>query len=254
MSGALLVERRGPVHEITINRPDQRNALNAEVREGLFAAFRAAQADAECRVVILTGAGTRAFSAGADLKEMSELGITVPGPDFTPRLGRNVRLDKPVIAAVNGAAYAGGFLLAQMADLCVASTEATFCIAEAKWSRGAPWSTRLAGMLPRRIYVELMIMAQPISAQRAYDLGMVNRLAEPEHLMDAAREMAEVICQNAPLTVAGHLEVVKLAYALDEAAAEAAADRLFEPIYNSHDAQEGPRAFREGRKPVWQGK
>ncbi|GAA1936340.1 enoyl-CoA hydratase/isomerase family protein [Nocardioides hwasunensis] len=254
MSDALIVERRGQVHEITINRPEQRNALNEEVRNGLFDAFRAAQEDPTCRVVIVTGAGDRAFSAGADLKELAELGITDPGPDFTPRLGRNVQLDKPVIAAVNGAAYAGGFLLAQMADLCVASTNASFCIAEARVGRGAPWSTKLAGLLPRRVYVELLVLADPISAQRAYELGFVNRLVEPDALMGAARELATRICANAPLTVAGHLQVVDLAYRMDEHAAEDAANEVFAPIYHSEDAQEGPRAFRERRAPVWKGR
>ncbi|MBM9465699.1 enoyl-CoA hydratase/isomerase family protein [Nakamurella leprariae] len=251
---ALLVERRGAVLELTINRPESRNALNGEVRTGLFDAFREAESDDDCRVVIVTGAGDRAFSAGADLKEMAELNLTVPPRDFTPRLGRNVHLSKPVIAAVNGAAYAGGFLLAQMADLCVASTNASFCIAEAKVGRGAPWSVRLASMLPRRVYVELLTLAEPISAQRAYDLGLVNRLAEPGCALEVAREMASVICANAPLTVKGHLQVVKLAYEMGEAAAEDAADAIFEPIYHSHDAQEGPRAFRERRAPNWLGR
>lgn len=254
MPEQLVVERRAAVYEITINRPEQRNALNAEVREGLFKAFRAAQADDACRVVIVTGAGERSFSAGADLKEMARLNLKVPPRDFTPRLGRNVHLDKPVIAAVNGAAYAGGFLLAQMADLCVASTTASFCIAEAKWGRGAPWSTPLASMLPRRVYTELLVLAEPISARRAYELGLVNRLVEPTDLMTEARAMADRICANAPLTIRGHLDVVKLAYETGERAAEEAADAIFAPIYNSLDAAEGPAAFREGRKPRWQGK
>jgi enoyl-CoA hydratase len=241
-------------HEIRINRPEKRNALNRAAREGLFAAFRAAQADDRCRAVIVTGTGDRSFCAGADLSEMAATGLTVPPRDFTPRLGINVQLDKPVIAAVNGAAYAGGFLLAQMADLCIASEHATFAISEARWGRGAPWATPLAGMLPRRVMAELLLTAQPISAHRAGELGLVNQVVPHDKLLDQAHELAAVICRNAPLTVGAHLRMVRTSGDIGESAAEAVADEMFRHVYTSRDAQEGPAAFRERREPVWEGR
>lgn len=249
---AVVVTVAGQVHEIRINRPEKRNALNAVAREGLFSAFRAAQADPACRVVIVTGTGDTSFCAGADLVEMSRTGLTVPPRDFTPRLGVNVQLDKPVIAAVNGAAYAGGFLLAQMADLCVAAENATFAITEARWGRGAPWAVPLIDMIPRRAMNELLLTALPISARRAAEIGLVNDVVPLPRLMDRARELAQTICRNAPLTVAAHLKMVKLAGEMGVTAAEAVADELFRPVYESRDAQEGPAAFRERRQPVWE--
>ncbi|WP_181779293.1 enoyl-CoA hydratase/isomerase family protein [Pseudonocardia pini] len=254
MSEEIVVTVEGRVHEIRINRPEKRNALNRAAREGLFAAFRAAQADDTCRAVIVTGTGDVSFCAGADLVEMSRTGLTVPPKDFTPRLGTNVQLDKPVIAAVNGAAFAGGFLLAQMADLCVASENASFAITEAKWGRGAPWAIPLADMIPRRALNELLLTALPVTARRAEVLGLVNDVVPADRLLPRARELAQAICRNAPLTIAAHLKMVKLSGEMGRVAAEAVADELFRSVYESRDAQEGPAAFRERREPVWQGR
>jgi enoyl-CoA hydratase/carnithine racemase len=254
VSDEIVVSVEGRVHEIRINRPEKRNALNRAAREGLFAAFRAAQADDTCRAVIVTGTGDVSFCAGADLVEMSRTGLTVPPKDFTPRLGTNVQLDKPVIAAVNGTAFAGGFLLAQMADLCVASENASFAITEAKWGRGAPWAIPLADMIPRRALNELLLTALPVSARRAEALGLVNDVVPADRLLPRARELAQAICRNAPLTIAAHLKMVKLSGEMGRAAAEAVADELFRSVYESRDAQEGPAAFRERREPVWQGR
>src|ERR1700680_4502812 len=111
----------GPVAWLTINRPEARNALSEAVRVGLFDGVRRFNDDAAARVLVLTGAGDRAFCAGGDLKEMAATELTVPPPDFLPQFGRNITVDKPTIAAVNGVAYAGGFLLGQMWSLCVAA-------------------------------------------------------------------------------------------------------------------------------------
>lgn len=250
----VLYEVDAGVAVITINRPAARNALNRAAREALFAALRNAEADEDCRVVIITGTGDKSFCSGADLKELAADGTKVPGKDFTPRLRKNVDISKPVIAAVNGPAYAGGFLLAQMCDLCVASDSATFAISEAKWGRGAPWAAPLSAMLPQRVMMELLLTAQPLSAQRMYDLGMVNRVVPGEDLLATAREMADTIARNAPLTVAGHLRMTYLCADMGVTAAEEAADEFFSWIYRSEDAQEGPRAFREKRSPAWQGR
>src|SRR5689334_13212214 len=143
MTDVVRYEREGPVAWLTIDRPDARNALNAAVREGLWDATHRFNADDDARVLVLTGAGEQAFCAGADLKEMAKLGLEVPPPDWVPTFGRNVDVPKPTIAAVNGVAYAGGFLLAQMCDLCVAADHARFAVTEAKVGRGSPWAVPL---------------------------------------------------------------------------------------------------------------
>lgn len=242
------------VAEITINRPLKGNALNAAVREGLFDAFRRANDDPDCRVIILTAAGDRVFCAGADLVEMAARGITSPPPNYMPVLHKNVEMTKPVIAAVNGAALAGGFLLVQMCDLVVASRTASFAVTEARRGRGSPWAVPLAQQLPRRVMIELLVTAEPMSAQRAYELGFVNAVAEPAALLDAARTMARGIARNAPLTVKANLRMARFADEMGAHAAELVAEEIFKEVYLSEDAQEGPRAFKEKREPVWRGR
>ena len=239
---------------ITLNRPEQRNALNREVREGLRAAWARFEADPQARIAILTGAGEKAFCAGGDLKEMVETGMRVPPRDFIPSPYDNLELSKPTIAAVNGLAFAGGWLISQNCDLCVASTTAKFAITEVKVGRGSPWAAPLIHMIPQRIMMEIILTGKPITAQRAYEIGLVNRLAEPEGLMDAAIALALEVLEGAPLSVKAGRETVMLATEMGRAAALQAARAAHELTYTSHDAQEGPRAFSEKRKPEWTGK
>ena len=249
---AVRYEVRDGVAWLTIDRPDAHNALSEAVRDGLRAGFARCADDEAAQVLVLTGAGEKAFCAGGDLKEMAATGLTVPPPDYMPHLGRNVTLAKPVIAAVNGIAYGGGFLLAQMCDLCLAAEHARFGITEARWGRGAPWAAPLPWLVPPRVAMELLVTAEPISAQRAYEVGLVNRVVATADLADAAQALGERIAANAPLSV-------RAGKALVYASAEHgwrdgldAGDRLYEHVYLSEDAQEGPRAFREGRPPRWQ--
>jgi enoyl-CoA hydratase/carnithine racemase len=237
---------------ITLNRPAQRNAINAGMRQGLFDAWARFEADRDLRVAILTGAG-EAFCAGADLKEMAETGLGVLPPNFLPILGEAVQLTKPVIAAVNGAAFAGGFLFAQMCDLAVASRGARFGITEARVGRGMPWAAPLIDMVGKRVMMELLVTGQPISAQRAYEVGLVNHVVEPGELMPRALDLAGCIAENAPLTVAAAKEMVGLSTEMGRTAALAAARHIFDRVYRSADAQEGPAAFRDKRKPRWRG-
>lgn len=255
MSDAVLYEIAEPgIAVITINRPDQRNCLSAEVRESLRAAWERFEADDSARIAILTGAGDKAFCAGGDLKEMVETGMKVPPRDFIPSPYENMRLTKPTIAAVNGAAFAGGWLIAQNCDLCVAATSAKFAITEVKVGRGSPWAAPLIHMIPQRIYMEIVLTGKPITAQRAYEIGLVNRLAEPETLMACALELAREVIEGAPLSVEAARNTVMLATEMGRADALDAAYAAHEKCYNSDDAQEGPRAFAEKRKPVWKGK
>ncbi len=254
MSDEVLYTSGDHIAEITINRPEKRNALNAAVRAGLFEGFRRANQDPDCRVVILTGAGDKSFCAGADLVEMAEMGTALPPKDYAPIIRKNVDVDKPVIAAVNGLALAGGFLMVQMCDLAIASTNAGFAITEARRGRGSPWAIPLTRQLPRRILTELLVTAEPLSAQRAYDLGFINAVAAPSELMTRARQMAQTIAKNAPLTVRASLRMLAFADEMGVRAAEQVADEIFKEVYLSEDAQEGPRAFREKRDPVWKGR
>jgi enoyl-CoA hydratase/carnithine racemase len=239
---------------VTINRPEQRNALSREVREGLRAAWARFEDDAIAKIAILTGAGEKAFCAGGDLKEMVETGLKVPPRDMFPVPYENLTLSKPTIAAVNGVAFAGGWMIAQACDLCVASTTAKFAITEVKVGRGSPWAAPLIHMIPQRIMMEIILTGKPITAQRAYEIGLVNRLAEPAALMDAARELAREVIQGAPLSVAAGRATVMLATEMGRSAALDAAWAAHEEAYNSEDAQEGPRAFAEKRKPGWRGR
>lgn len=249
----VLYETDGPVVTITINRPAQMNAINENVRLGLFSAFARFESDDAARVAILTGAGERAFCAGMDLKEAAQLSLTVPPRDYFPVIGQNVALSKPTIAAVNGSALAGGWLFAQMCDLCVAADHASFGITEARVGRGMPWAAPLVSMVQQRALMELLLTATPITAQRAMEIGFVNRVVPSKDLLETCREMARKIVANAPLTVRAARELVYLSTEMGRSAALRAAQTLFEPVYRSADAQEGPRAFREKRPAVWQG-
>ncbi len=254
MANEVLYETDGQVVVITLNRVEKRNALNAAMREGLWQAWRDFEADDGLRVAILTGAGDKAFCAGIDLIEFADTKLGVPPPNFLPVLGQNVKVRKPVIAAVNGFAYAGGWRLAQMCDLCVASDSATFAITEARVGRGVPWAAPLIHMIPQRIMTELLMTGNPISAQRAYDIGFVNHVVAPDQLMAKARALADDILAGAPIFMETTKEMMAMVTEVGASDAVVAADRLFERVYRSEDAIEGPLAFREKRKPVWRGR
>lgn len=254
MSDAVLFDaREDGIAILTINRPEQRNCLSREVRERLFAAWDRFENDPALRVAILTGSGEKAFCAGGDLKEMVETGLKVPPRDMFPVPYENIKVSKPTIAAVNGVAFAGGWMISQACDLCVASTNAKFAITEVKVGRGSPWAAPLIHMIPQRIMMEIILTGKPITAQRAYEVGLVNRIAEPEALMDAALELAREVIEGAPLSVEAGRETVMLSTEMGRAAALEAAWAAHETAYNSQDAQEGPRAFAEKRKPEWSG-
>lgn len=254
MANEILYESEGRVVVITINRPERRNAINYEVREGLRQAWARFEQDSDARVAILTGAGDRAFCAGMDLVEMSQEKLGPLPRDFLPILGDNISVSKPVIAAVNGAAIAGGWLFAQMCDLCVASTHATFAITEVKVGRGMVWAPPLIHMIPQRVMLELLLTGRTMSAQRAYEIGFVNQVVPLGDLMATARRLAAEIVDGAPLTVSAAKEMVYLSTEMGRTAALRAAYHIFEPVLSSEDAQEGPAAFREGRKPEWRGR
>lgn len=254
MSEVVTYEAEDGVAWLTIDRPEARNALSAAVRAGLWDGLRRFADDADAAVLVLTGAGDKAFCAGGDLKEMAGGELRVPPPDYVPYLGRSVRTDKPVVAAVNGVAFAGGFLLAQMADLVVAADHARFAVTEARVGRGSPWAAPLPWIVGPRAAMEIMLTGEPIDARRAYELGFVNRVVPAAELRSEAQALAATIAANAPLSVRAAKSLVYLSAEHRWEAALDAADELYEPVYLSEDAQEGPRAFKEKRTPVWRGR
>jgi enoyl-CoA hydratase/carnithine racemase len=250
MTAAVSYEVISGVAWLTIERPEARNALNAAVREGLFAGARRFNSDDSARVLVLTGAGDKAFCAGGDLKEMADTSLQIPPPDFVPQFGRNIDIAKPVIAAVNGIAFAGGSLLAQSCDLCVAAEGATFAISEVKVGRGAPWAAPLSWLVPPRIALQILLTGDPVTAARACEIGLVNEVVPLAELHVRVQRLGERIAANAPLSV---LAAKRTAY-LSRPDVFDEAERIWAPVYHSADAQEGPTAFRDKRKPVWTGR
>jgi enoyl-CoA hydratase/carnithine racemase len=254
MPDEVLYEVHDQVAWITLNRPEARNALNKAARDGVRAAFERFNSDDNAAVAVLTGAGDKAFCAGGDLKEMADVSLKIPPRDFMVYLNRTLKVDKPVIAAVNGVAYAGGFLLAQQVDLVVAADHASFAITEAKVGRGSPWAAPLPWLIPPRVAMELLMTGDPISAQRAYELGLVNKVVPAADLMAETQKLASAIAGNAPLSVQAAKSMIYASAEMGWTAALDTGDRIYEKVYLSEDGQEGPRAFKEKRKPVWQGK
>jgi enoyl-CoA hydratase/carnithine racemase len=250
---AVSYEVQNRVAWLTINRPDARNALDADVRQGLWDGTRRFNDDNTAAVLVLTGAGDKAFCAGGDLQEMATTGLQVPPPDFLPQFGRNITVAKPTIAAVNGAAHAGGFLLAQMCDLCVAADHSTFAITESRVGRGAPWAALLPWLIPARVALELLLTGEPIGADRALDIGLANETVPLSRLRERTQLLAETIAANAPLSIRASKEMVYASVRQRDLAYEEA-ETIWRPVYLSEDAREGPLAFSERRRPVWLGR
>lgn len=255
MENAVLFDARDDgIAVITLNKPETRNCLDRDVRAGLFAAWERFDNDPALRVAILTAVGDKAFCAGGDLEEMVGTGMAVPPRDMFPVPYDTVELTKPTIAAVNGVAFAGGWMIAQACDLCVASTNATFAITEVKVGRSSPWAAPLIHMIPQRIMMEILLTGKPITAQRAYEIGLVNRIVEPDELLESALALAHDILAGAPLSVQAARETVMLSTEMGRSAALQAARHASVECYHSDDAQEGPRAFSEKRQPQWEGR
>ncbi|WP_428506735.1 enoyl-CoA hydratase/isomerase family protein [Pseudonocardia sp.] len=239
---------------MTIDRPEARNALSKQVREGLWAGTRRFVADDAAAVLVLTGAGEKAFCAGGDLHEMAETALAIPPPDFLPQFGRNIDVPKPTIAAVNGVAYAGGFLLAQHCDLVVAAEHARFAVSEVKVGRGSPWAAPLSWLVPPRVALEILLTGDPLDARRAYEVGLVNAVVPAGSLRSHVQELAQRIAANAPLSVRAAKRTAYLSAECGRGEAYARAEEIWAPVYRSADAQEGPAAFRAKRAPVWTGR
>ena len=254
MADEVLRERRGHIEILTINRPEARNAINRATALALSDALDECESDDDVWVVVLTGAGDKAFSAGMDLKAfaMGEFPITEKGfGGITKR-----EFSKPLIAAANGSALAGGFEMMISCDMVVAAAHAKFGIPEASRGlvAGAGGLIRLPKLIPIAVAYEMALTAQPIDAQRAYELGLVNLVVHGDEVVNAAVELAERIAKNAPLAVRTSKAVIRRARELNEDEAWTVNDEAFAMIGRSADAMEGAVAFAEKREPNWQGK
>jgi enoyl-CoA hydratase len=247
-------ERRGHVEVLRINRPEAKNAVNDVVAHGLEAALDDIEQDADVRVVIITGTGDT-FSAGADLKMVAagdSRGFITQRGGFAGFVKRD--FPKPVIAAVNGTAVAGGFEIALACDLIVAADTAVFGLFEVRRGlfAGGGGLIRLPRRVPLALAMELAIVGQPIDAARAFAVGLVNRVVPTDQVLETAFHLAGEIASNSPLAVRNTRRMVREAPDLTEAEAWERSAELSREVFDSPDSVEGARAFAEKRPPVWQ--
>lgn len=256
MADEVLYRMEGRTAVITLNRPDARNAVNGALGTQLGEAVERFETDDEARVAVLTGNG-QAFSAGMDLKAFSSgemSGISHPTYGLAGFVQRP--RTKPVIGAINGFALAGGCEIAISCDLLVAAESATFGVPEP--ARGlfaaAGGVFRLPRMMPYRKALELILTADRISAQEAYDFGLINHVVPDGELMDRALALAERIGRNAPLSIKASLQLARVTYDLDEDALWQKNNELAGTVMTSEDAMEGAMAFVQKRDPEWKGR
>lgn len=257
---AVTTHREDTVLVITLDRP-KANAIDVATSMELYAAFKELDEDPSLRVGIITGTG-RFFSAGWDLGAANEGEAVdaVHSPGGFAGLTEYFSLTKPVIAAVNGLAVGGGFELALAADLIVASESAQFWLPEAQLGilPDSGGLLRLPKCLPERLATEMIYTARRLSAEEALHFGLASRVAAPEALIETALDLARAIAASAPLAIQAAKDVIRATANLDVEAGYAAMRSGSIPSYqraiHSEDAEEGPRAFAEGRPPVWRGK
>ena len=240
------VEKRGPVSVIAINRPEKLNAINKAVAIELQQAFAAFDASAQ-RVAVLAGAGGRAFSAGADVTDLPELWRCVPTV--------GIKTEKPVIAAVAGWCIGGGLVMAMMCDLLVAAENARFSYPEGKVGITGGMIAGLAARIPHKIAMEIMLLGEPVDAERAYQAGLANRIVTNGSEIEEAVALGLKMVELAPLALATMKRFVN-DHVLPKGPAELASRFGAElaAVRNSADAAEGVRAFKERRKPRYEGR
>jgi enoyl-CoA hydratase len=251
---SIVRERRDHVEILRINRPEAKNAINDTVAHGIEAALDDVERDPSVRVVVLTGTGD-VFSAGADLKMVAagdSSGFITKRGGFGGIVTRD--FPKPIIAAVNGTAVAGGFEIALACDLIVAADKAWFGLFEVKRGlfAGGGGLIRLPRRVPLALAMELAIVGSTIDAARAYSVGLVNRVVPAEDVVDTAVGLAEEIAANSPLAVRKTRQMVREAPDLTEKEGWRRSAELSREVYASPDSVEGARAFAEKRAPIWE--
>jgi enoyl-CoA hydratase len=255
-----LVEQEGHTLVVTMNRPEAKNALSGEMMDIMREAWDRVNADDSIRVAVLTGAGG-AFCAGADLKAMTS---SHPGDSFEgggwdlsviKPLLKGFRLTKPLIAAVEGPAIAGGTEILQATDIRVAGESARFGVSEPRWGLyplGGS-AVRLPRQIPYTVAVDLLLTGRHIAAPEAKEIGLVGHVVPDGTALDKAREIADLIAANGPLAVQAILRTVRETEGMHEEDAFQLDAKVGAPVFSSNDAKEGPRAFAEKRRPVFTG-
>jgi enoyl-CoA hydratase len=258
MTAAVLYDKEDQIVTITLNRPEALNSINRQLKQELNEAVTTFDRDDGARVAIITGAG-RAFCAGRDLKERAADNAAGLQARATDSMGaENLELFehtwKPLIAAINGYAMAGGWAIAQMCDLRLAAEDATMGITEARWSLLPPFAAALPKLIPMAAALELVLTAKPITAQRAYEIGFVNKIVPKERLLEEANALARQIVDNAPLSIRFFKELAYRGLDMSEPALAALTRHLYDQLLRTEDSKEGPRAFAEKRQPQWKGR
>lgn len=261
--GPVRAEVRGSTLLVTLDNP-KANAVNVDVSNALYEAFARLEDDPALRAGVLTGAGDRFFSAGWDLKAAAagEAVDADHGPGGFAGITEWFTRSKPIIAAVNGIAFGGGFELALASDLVVAAEHAQFALPEVGLGilPDAGGLLRLPRRMPPAIALELILTRRRMTADEAARWGVVNEVVPADRLVDRALELADLVAEGAPLSVAAALEVLRATESFDVEAAYARMRSTSEPLsayqrmLTSEDSLEGPRAFAEGRDPVWRGR
>jgi len=255
---SIVYEKKGRVAYLRMNRPEVRNALHPPAHQEMGAALDDFAADPDCWVAILTGEGDKAFSAGNDLKWAAQHpgeNQPMPASGFGGITSRH-DLFKPLIAAVNGLALGGGFEIAQSCDIIVAAEHATFGLPEPRVGLAALASgmQRLPRLIPRKVAMGVMLTGKPISAQRAYELGLVNEVVPAADLMATAERWAAEICECSPCSVRATKQVVLQSDGMPLEEAMRKKYPLVSELIRSEDMREGITAFAEKRKPQWKGR
>lgn len=248
----------GQIAIITMNRPERMNASDPGMAQRWVDAWTTFADDENCRVAIVTGAGDRAFSAGQDLKIRAELEQEGGGAPYRRRvrtvtpIGEKLGCWKPTIAAINGYAIAGGWSTAQYCTFRIAAEHAEMNIAEARWNQAAGFVATLSRLVGMGVALEFCIMGdRRFSAQRAYEVGLVNKVVPKERLMDEAVDWARTILRMAPRTVANFNQLVQRGYTMSQSEATAFASALEFNLRGMEDSLEGPTAFAEKRVPMF---
>ena len=258
MTETVLYDKQENVVTMTLNRPDALNSINRQLRAELTDAITQFDGDPDAYVAIITGAG-RAFCTGRDLKERA----SDNAEGIQARASHSMSADrpymwpqtwKPLIAAINGFALAGGWSIAQMCDLRVAAEDAKLGITETKWSLMPPFGTILPKMLPLSAVLELVFTAEPVTAQRAYDMGFLNKVVPGDQLMEEAGSLARQIAGNAPLAVQAFKELAYRGQNMSIQDISSLTYHMYDQLLTTEDSKEGPKAFAEKRKPQWKGR
>jgi enoyl-CoA hydratase/carnithine racemase len=255
MGDTVLYEVQDRIATITLNRPEALNAINRQLRSDLNDVIERFDQDEEAWIGIVTGAG-RAFCAGRDLKERTRdnlEGRKARGADslMRDRLSMWPTIWKPMIAAVNGYAMAGGWSIAQMCDLRIASEDAKFGISEPRVGLLPPFGVQLNRVLPQAAVMELVLTAEPVSAKRAMEMGFLNQVVPADQLMETARTLAKTVLKNSPLSVRTFKELIYRCRDISEPEAAELTMQAYDRLLETEDAKEGPRAFSEKRPPDW---